>query len=650
MSKTRVNQLSPLDDSVVIDVRDLASAGVQFSSVSSLKNYDVTKSSAATITQGATTGLFARKTGVLPVMSDDNNYIASATPGYYWERVSKSSATPRNYFVGMYWRNDADTSTDLYTSQDGVFFSRVSGGRLRYNSGVAMAGRDNDLFYWKGYWYTTNTNYGSDGSGAWDFYVYRSQDLQNWTLYKCKLGANAKYNTSTSTVGGAVPTNFLWAPKFYVNNGELYVSISIRYGADTTNYLGGSIMSFQTFISQVTNLNNLTFGEPVKVGGTALTSCYIDSHIYNVGSEWWLLCQNSVTQRIEIFKSSSPTSFNTAPISITSSVYVEAPSLLRVYNPDSSVTLKIQADSGNGYYSSVSNDGGISWSTFSVQQFQYNVRHGTTINLMDVSDSASAIATFERFKSYAGDGSQTSISYSIDISTLIGNTPGQVDLNPLDDALYYIGNASLNVNISGRVARRFYVVVKSGLSTSGLTFLQSGYFPRNNAAIGYGKSNDTIFEIRLSDMDGQYYICAPAKAGCVVAATKNGTDQSVSTGVQTKVTFTATTFQHGQAYSTANSRLTVPSGVRAKLSATVMITGGLVAGQALIMRVIANGSAVYKEVVTPAVSNGNQSISIDALILGDGTTYHEVFVTLNGSATLTINGDASRSFVNIHEV
>lgn len=131
------------------------------------------------------------------------------------------------------------------------------------------------------------------------------------------------------------------------------------------------------------------------------------------------------------------------------------------------------------------------------------------------------------------------------------------------------------------------------------------------------------------------------------SAHKNGTSQTgISSGIDTKVTFTTELFDVGSYYDAANSKWTPPAG-RVMITALIYVTGTFTgAGSGPTVIAVWKNGAVFKEgFFYPALANnGNAPIVIidDA----NGTDFYEIYVRQVVSAsTATVDGTAKWSYV-----
>lgn len=120
-----------------------------------------------------------------------------------------------------------DKRIGLYTTSTGSSFD--------YIGETGLTGRDARIVYLNGVFYLTATK-GGTSSGGYVFNVFKSTDLINWTddtsfpyvyRYDIDVSVNNKYG---------LPTNN-WGPKWFVDNGKLYLAISsTRFDENGSKY------------------------------------------------------------------------------------------------------------------------------------------------------------------------------------------------------------------------------------------------------------------------------------------------------------------------------------------------------------------------------------------------------------------------------
>jgi hypothetical protein len=131
-------------------------------------------------------------------------------------------------------------------------------------------------------------------------------------------------------------------------------------------------------------------------------------------------------------------------------------------------------------------------------------------------------------------------------------------------------------------------------------------------------------------------------------AHKNGTNQSIATGIGTltKVTFGTEVYDQGGYYDAANSRWTPPAGM---VHIDIGLTSNDVTANTTMYAAIYKNGAFYliAFIVTPNISAYSQ-IHLDDV--ANGTDYYEAFVAHNSGVTSTIDGRVERTHFCGHVV
>ena len=120
------------------------------------------------------------------------------------------------------------------------------------------------------------------------------------------------------------------------------------------------------------------------------------------------------------------------------------------------------------------------------------------------------------------------------------------------------------------------------------------------------------------------------------SANKNGSDQSISNGVYTKITFGTEDWDVGGYYDAANSKWTPPAG-KYLITVSMNISGLTGIAHATLYK---NGSA-HRDLTFTAIG-GNWACSL--LIDANGSDYFEVYAEQTGGGSHTIGGDTILTF------
>jgi len=157
----------------------------------------------------------------------------------------------------------------------------------------------------------------------------------------------------------------------------------------------------------------------------------------------------------------------------------------------------------------------------------------------------------------------------------------------------------------------------------------------------------TKFHVAIDRADGTPPVNTTTRNG--FSAHKNGTNQgSISSGTPAKLTFGTEEWDTGGVFDTTNSRFTPGSG-KWSVNATVSLTGGL-DGLRLRLQLYKNGS-LFKSGPRFLTGSGNEAAaSFDVLIAGNGTDYFEVYLSIEGGGTYTVDGVATLTYFQATKV
>lgn len=475
------------------------------STVAQLKALNPANVKTAVLTAVGLEGNFVLKQGSFPVGSDNENYYLSDTANYYWQREVLRPAI-RSEYIAAFFRSDADTTIDLYSSVDGFAFEKLNGSPLvTSNGGGPVIGRDAGLFFFKGMWYIPITFYGyNNAEDHWDICIFRSKDLAVWEFVKVRLSGSGSplYWEGGSRVGGTAPSNFIWAPKLFADGNDLYVAVSVRYNADVNDVNGQSVKHFRTFVSKCNNIANLTFDMAVKmnIGVDAFNT--IDAQFYKIGGVWNVFVKNEYSKNIELWTCATLFGSYSQKTIIDFGPDVEAPCLVNIKRADGQSFMRLFAD---GYYTGLyfykdSFDGGTTWGADQQIQSDYAMRHGGVLNLVDTDNPALADKIMSDFAIRARASARRAPVREINLGS------GSVNLVPDDDVLYFItGSNVVTLNITSRGARRFFLAAKTGSGTAGINVAANARFPTARS-VGFGQNNDRIIEVMLSPGTGGQYL------------------------------------------------------------------------------------------------------------------------------------------------
>ncbi|KMK19843.1 glycoside hydrolase family protein [Pluralibacter gergoviae] len=227
-----------------------------------------------------------------------------STVGDELNSLQFSKYIPEVYY-GAFFENTT-TAINVVASHDGITFSDPV--RLTTGSGSLLRGRDPSIIFYGGKWLIATT---ANAPGSVDLIIYSSPDLVNWSANNIKLnGDSAICSSVNSWDGGAVPASLLWAGELIIDHktGKLHLIISILIGVDTTK--GNSDRMFGTYISELTDVENLKFTVPSRISvveddGTTNKYSRIDATIAydDVNSRYLMAVKRENYGIIDIFQS-----------------------------------------------------------------------------------------------------------------------------------------------------------------------------------------------------------------------------------------------------------------------------------------------------------------------------------------------------------
>ncbi|KMK11020.1 hypothetical protein ABW06_23300 [Pluralibacter gergoviae] len=230
----------------------------------------------------------------------------NSTVGDELDSLQFSKYIPDIYY-GAFFENTT-TAINVVASHDGITFSDPV--RLTTGSGSLLRGRDPSIIFYGGKWLIATT---ANTPGSVDLIIYSSPDLVNWSANNIKLnGDSAICSSVNSWDGGTVPASLLWAGELIIDHktGKLHLIISILIGVDTTK--GNSDRMFGIYISELTDIDNLTFSVPSRISvvdndGTTNKYSRIDATIaYNdINSRYLMAVKRENYGIIDIFQSNS---------------------------------------------------------------------------------------------------------------------------------------------------------------------------------------------------------------------------------------------------------------------------------------------------------------------------------------------------------
>lgn len=312
-----------------------------------------------------------------------------------------------NSYLAAFFRSNTDSGIDLYTSGDGVNFTKLNKTNIRVTPSTTtpataefLSGRDPSIFYYNG-----------NGNKMWiigtttdrltppnfDFTCYTSPDLITWNRFECKLGSNPLFKTMFN----GLSCDYIWAPSFFTVDDRLFVAISIRFHPDAPDVHKQTIPVLRQFHSECINLATMSFTFPriFDQDNAHDFTCKIDGHIYQIDGIFFLVCSNAYYKRIEIWKSSSFDGSYSLIETIPFTSDVEAPTLIieKFWNGTASTHLSrrfhIYGDFYNNgtYRKKESTNLTGPWTSERSLGVEAPIRHGDIIN---VSSNVSSLDKF----------------------------------------------------------------------------------------------------------------------------------------------------------------------------------------------------------------------------------------------------------------
>ncbi|HDC4354012.1 TPA: hypothetical protein O8T83_004882, partial [Enterobacter cloacae] len=394
----------------------------------------------------------------------------------------------------------------LYSSADASNFTLINKRPLVSTDGKQVGNRDICLTYYKGKWYAGATTGGSTNEGTTDadFLVFVSSDLITWTQFKCFAGPTKLKDQPGSVIGGNSPSiTTIWAPSFTIVNGDLYVQLSVAYNANTVDKNGSAIFYMAGFSCRCNDINNLTFDAPVLLLQDTSVPRYDFEVQQNPTGGYVLVCGDQFNHTLEVWTSSTYTGGYTRRYvysTTTTNMELEGPTLIYLNRTN---TWRMYGDayhiSGFMYY--MDSTDLVTWSAPQLVQCPWPLRHGTVLNLSNISDSKKAIQSF----AYA-----ESVMQSDDLMPYFGSSLGtdstsittSQTLIPKCNYVYNCGNNKVVITINQKGGDYFYLSVFSGLDNVGMQV--TGTAIDRPFSLGFGLTNARIYKLVWSSRYGQY--------------------------------------------------------------------------------------------------------------------------------------------------
>ena len=585
------------------------------------------------------------------VMDSSQTATDSALSMYNISGVARADGL-ENMYLSVNFTTQDDTTITISASQDGVHFTTINTAKLPGATSYALDGRDPSITYFAGWWWIFITG---TSPGSHDFACYRSRDLNVWSKYQIAMAGGPYASNTTPMPGGSAPADAIWAPEPFIDNGVLYVMISIRYGADFTNIYGASQNHFKPYITKCTNPESTSapqFTAPVAMNFGAADhslggASRIDPSVIKFNDRYYCAIKDSYYRRIQIYsKLATPVDSGTWTYHRTLSDpnrEIEAPCLVhirartginteavqhrfRVYvdhnrtgpgdpNPNNLV--------GQPFYFECN---GVPSNAYgSIQKVYYDkpVRHGSIVNLAEFPVEATQ---------HVAIAGASAGNPRVNLEREVRLDGGTQWIRPQPDMLYYsdVNSGVVNLTVRDGPADRFYLAVFAAVQSAGINVLTGGGINRG-FILGFGKGNDQIIEMRRRK-DGSYYPIGVVRKA--VFAARKTSDQVVPVGTETVVTWEDLKANAGGSFNASTNRWTPPRGT-VNMSVTARVVG-MNTNQNTYLAIRKNGILVAQQYVT-GTSSYIDSITV---VLDNeecsGSDYFDVVLQGNGTADKTI--------------
>lgn len=178
--------------------------------------------------------------------------------------VAPNGVVPENMVLFTSFLDQINTKIFHHISADGINFNAINSVPIPRGGGNSTIGaRDPDIR-----WVTSRNRFtmlsttGSDEAhdfGYWDV----SATLELNGFREGRYGASGIRGTTLP--GGQVPATRIWTPKLRRIRGQWWIFFAAEYGAQYSNPVGGTSRQFQPFMARVTDINNLTTEEPIRM-------------------------------------------------------------------------------------------------------------------------------------------------------------------------------------------------------------------------------------------------------------------------------------------------------------------------------------------------------------------------------------------------
>ena len=548
---------------------------------------------------------------------------------------------PVNGYVSGFHDLNSPRVVRLYSSNDGDTWRMLNALSLKYPATGISGG--NPVIKYRDGWFYIALSYLS--TGVFDFRIYKTRDFTNFQLFNCTAGPTALSSTTTPAPGASVPADEIWGVEIdFTPSGELHVFMTVKFGPDTVDFEGASVGNRRIYRCKCNDLEALTFDYPVLVLPAGNNFSMIDASTTRVPSGWLFTVKDEINKTIRIYRGAAITGPWTLQEVVTNSEYrIEGSAVVPRRVSDTEVHWDLYVEGHDTREDNIRTTrmmvykGGAAtsgWASITPTMLYSSrgIRHGTPFNF-----GFEDPAAFKAFAKYAaisaGDAPEMPLMFDE-----IGS--GARRRSPQQDFIYFVtGNAvQTDLTLIDGAAQSFYLACMSDAADTGIVVKQDG-FPNAWSSVGFGVSNNTLIQYVKRPDTGRYYPVG-GNVRAFVEANKGGTDQTVTAGGITQVTFTNEVADFGGFFS--GSVWTPPAG-RYRIVATITI-GGTASGDLNYISIRKNETAVSTSRADFTVTD--QTIMVEAYVTTSGGSTFDVAASFAGAGSRMIKGGGTvTSFV-----
>ncbi|EMM0835458.1 hypothetical protein RVV06_001446 [Enterobacter ludwigii] len=410
---------------------------------------------------------------------------------------------PYDYYIGSFFSSNTDDSLSLFSSQDGKNFTKINANGLTPINTSVVGNRDPSIIFYKDFWYVAATTGGTSGVGSSDadFLIFKSKDLITWQLFKCLAGPTLLKGQPGSVIGGTITTIApIWAPSLSIVGGDLYVQLNIGYKPQAVDIDGTLVNWCAPFACRCNNINNITFDFPqLMMSDTTVQRIDVEMS-QNPSGGWVMVIKNEYNKHIEVWKSNSYIGGYTRVADLDfGGIYVEGPSLVWI-NGLQKWRLYADAFQQNGTTYYLESTDLVTWTSPSIVQSPWPLRHGTVKNLANLPQAEKSIQSFSQAASLMV--SNNILPCWAEGGTLVS---GSQTIVPKCNYVYRVGGTvQATVTINQKGGDWFYLVASSGQASAGITL--TGTAVDGTFSVGYGQSNLRIFKVWYNQASALYEV------------------------------------------------------------------------------------------------------------------------------------------------